>query len=156
MRARGAILLARLFSAVIILSSRMLNDNAVESYSIVRRPAAGVREANKVLVIGGAGYLGTILSRQLLDAGCRARVLDSLLFGDSAGSELAGHLHFERLRAAFRRVESLVKAIHNIDAVIHLAAIVGDPACAMKVDLTTEIKPCRYASRTIVQSRVAR
>jgi hypothetical protein len=156
MRARGAILLACLFSAVIIASSRLLNDNAVESYSIFRRPAAGVREANNVLVIRRAGYIGSMLSRQVLVAGCRARALDSLLFDDAAVLELAGHPHFERLRAAFRRVESLVKAIHNIDAVIHLAAIVGGPACAMKVDLTTEIKPCRYASRTIVQSRVAR
>jgi nucleoside-diphosphate-sugar epimerase len=97
-----------------------------------------------------------MLSRQLLDAGHRIQALDALCFGDAAGSEFAAHPHFKRLRASFRRVESLVKAIHNIDAVIHFAAIVGEPACAMKVDLTTEIKPSRYASRTIFQSRVAR
>jgi len=125
MGAHGAILLAGLFSAVIIAGSRMLKDYVVESYSISRRPATGVREARNMVVNGGAGYIGSILSRQLLDAGYRVRVLDSLLFGDAAVLELAGYANFVLLRADFRHVESLVKAIHHLDAVIHLALSLG-------------------------------
>jgi len=98
----------------------------------------GIKTKN-VLVIGGAGYIGSALSRQLLEAGYRVRVLDSLLFGDSSISDIATHPNFQLLRADFRNVESLVKAMEGIDAVVHLAAIVGDPACTIKSDLTTEI-----------------
>src|SRR5713101_8513526 len=125
MGAHGAILLAGLFSAVIIAGSRMLKDYVVESYSISRRPATGVREARNMVVNGGAGYIGSILSRQLLDAGYRVRVLDSLLFGDAAVLELAGYATSVLLRADFRHVESLVRAIHHFDAVIHLALSLG-------------------------------
>lgn len=65
------------------------------------------------------------LSRQLLDPGCYVRVLNCLIFGDAAVPDPAGDTHFELLGADIRRVESLVKAILNINAVIHLTAIVG-------------------------------
>jgi nucleoside-diphosphate-sugar epimerase len=65
--------------------------------------------------------------------------MDSLLFSDAPVAELVRHPGFELQRADFRHVESLVKAMRNMDAVIHLAAIVGDPACALNAGLTTEI-----------------
>src|SRR5215472_1270249 len=76
-------------------------------------------KTKSVLVIGGAGYIGSALSRQLLDAGYRVRVLDSLLFGDSSIADVASHRNFELVRGDFRNVESLVKAMKGIDAVIH-------------------------------------
>ena len=144
---RGVMLLAWMFSLVMIAGSRMLKDYVTESYSISRKPVEGEREIKNVLIIGGAGYIGSALSRQLLEAGYRVRVLDSLMFGDGAISGLLGQPSFEFLRADFRHVESLVKAMRGIDAVVHLAAIVGDPACTIKTDLTTEIN---YAATRMV------
>jgi len=136
---RGVMLLAWVFSLVMIAGGRWMKHYVTQSYSISRRPVASIKEPTKVLIIGGAGYIGSSLSRQLLDAGYKVVVLDSLMFGDRAISGLIGQPDFEILHADFRHVESLVKAMSGIDAVVHLAALVGDSACTIKTDLTTEI-----------------
>ena len=66
------------------------------------------------------------------------RLLDLFLYGrtDSgflASSQAGNH------RADFRQVDKVVEATKNMDAVIHLGAIVGDPACALNEDLTIEV-----------------
>jgi nucleoside-diphosphate-sugar epimerase len=138
---RGIMLLAWVVSLLMIIGSRIVKNYVTRSYSIsvARKPPNGNRDIENVLVIGGAGYIGSVLSRQLLEKGYRVRVLDSLLFGDSSVSDLLSNPNFELLRADFRHVGSLVRAVQGSDAVIHLAAIVGDPACAINTDLTTEI-----------------
>jgi nucleoside-diphosphate-sugar epimerase len=146
---RGLMLLAWIVSVLIITGSRVLKNQLSRSYSfsIARKPACGDRDVESVLVIGGAGYIGSVLSRQLLEEGYRVRVLDSLLFGDGSLSDLSSNPQFELLRADFRHIGSLVKAAQGMDAVIHLAAIVGDPACSINTDLTTEIN---YAATRMV------
>ena len=136
---RGIMLLAWLFSLVMIVGSRALKSYVKESYSIARKPTGANRDIKDVLVIGGAGYIGSVLTRQLLKGGYRVRVLDSLFFGDASVRDLLNDPNFELLRADFRHVESLVKSMRGIDAVIHLAGLVGDPACAINSDLTNEI-----------------
>ncbi|HXH51023.1 MAG TPA: SDR family oxidoreductase [Terriglobia bacterium] len=91
-----------------------------------------------VLVVGGAGYIGAILVRRLLAEGFKVRVLDSLLFGGSSLAALRDHRRFELQRGDFRYVDSIVKAVQGIDSVIHLGAIVGDPACKLDSSLTLE------------------
>jgi nucleoside-diphosphate-sugar epimerase len=92
-----------------------------------------------VLVVGGAGYIGSVLVRDLLSEGYRVRVLDSLLFGEGSLQELFGRPRFELLPGDFRRLETVVRAVRGVDAVIHLGGIVGDPACALNEDETLEI-----------------
>lgn len=82
----------------------------------------------KVLIVGGAGYLGSVLSRLLLSKGYRVRVLDSLLFGEEPIKELATNSYFELIKGDVRNIQTLHKSLYGVDAVIHLAAIVGDPA----------------------------
>ena len=84
----------------------------------------------KVLVTGGAGYLGSTLSRVLLSEGHHVRVLDSLLHGGDALVGLYIYDNFSFIRGDIRSEESVNLALDDVDAVIHLAAIVGDPACA--------------------------
>lgn len=83
----------------------------------------------KVLVTGGAGYIGSVLVRQLLQKGYKVRVLDSLKFGGDALLDVIMHPHFEFIRGDIRDVSSVELALKDVDAVAHLAAIVGDPAC---------------------------
>jgi nucleoside-diphosphate-sugar epimerase len=83
----------------------------------------------KVLVTGGAGYIGSVLVRQLLNKNYTVRVLDSLKFGGDALFEVMLHPNFEFIKGDVRNEEDIEKALIGIDAIAHLAAIVGDPAC---------------------------
>jgi nucleoside-diphosphate-sugar epimerase len=92
-----------------------------------------------VLVTGGAGYVGTSLVPQLLDAGHRVRVFDNLLFG---GDQLLGffqHPRFEFVRGDIRSTEDVTAAVRGQDAIVHLAAIVGYPACHMDPALAEDV-----------------
>lgn len=92
-----------------------------------------------VLIIGGAGYIGSVLVRLLLNRGYHVRVLDSLIYGDRSLAELRGLKNFELQQGDGRDLSALVAAAHGADAIVHLAAIVGDPACELDHDLTMEI-----------------
>ncbi|HQY17352.1 MAG: NAD(P)-dependent oxidoreductase [Chitinophagaceae bacterium] len=83
----------------------------------------------KVLVTGGAGYIGSVLVRQLLEKGYKVRALDSLKFGGDALYEVMLNPNFEFIKGDIRNTKDVETALKDIDAVAHLAAIVGDPAC---------------------------
>ncbi|MDD2731842.1 MAG: NAD-dependent epimerase/dehydratase family protein [Candidatus Pacebacteria bacterium] len=93
----------------------------------------------KVLVVGGAGYLGSVLSLKLLDKGYEVRVLDNLTYGDEGIKGILSNENFEFLKGDIRNVSNVLEAIKGTDAVIHLAAIVGDPACQIDAERTQEI-----------------
>jgi nucleoside-diphosphate-sugar epimerase len=73
-----------------------------------------------------------------MEAGYQVRVLDSLLFGDGPIRELRDTPSFDLLQADCRHVEAVVKAVQGVDAVLHLGAIVGDPACKLDSKTTLE------------------
>ena len=83
----------------------------------------------KVLVTGGAGYIGSVLVRQLLNKGFAVRVLDSLKFGGEALYDVMLHPNFEFMKGDVCNSKDVKEALEGIDAIAHLAAIVGDPAC---------------------------
>jgi nucleoside-diphosphate-sugar epimerase len=82
-----------------------------------------------VLVVGGAGYIGSVLCRKLLAAGSKVRVLDCLIYGDRAIRELLENPRFELHAADCRNLRAVAAAVKGVEAIVHLAAIVGDPAC---------------------------
>ncbi len=82
----------------------------------------------KILIVGGAGFLGSILARKLLAKGYSVRVLDIMLFGEKPIEELKDNENFELIEGDIRDITTLTKSLQGVDAVIHLAAIVGDPA----------------------------
>ena len=93
----------------------------------------------RVLVTGGAGYLGSVASAQLLDEGHSVRVLDSLAHGGAALLSLYPRRGFEFVRGDVRSDDDLAAALDGVDAVVHLAAIVGDPACQADPDLARAV-----------------
>ena len=93
-----------------------------------------------VLVTGGAGYVGSMLVQELLRRGESVRVLDSLLHED--GRSLLGCFgdsRFEFVRGDVRDADAVARALDGVGAVVHLAAIVGDPACSREPDEAREV-----------------
>lgn len=93
---------------------------------------------SKVLVTGGAGYIGSVLVRILLENGYPVRVLDNLMYGGESIIDLLEHPHFEFVKGDIRNPEDAAKAVEGVYAVAHLAAIVGDPACAKNEELAID------------------
>lgn len=83
-------------------------------------PATRTPAGRSVLVIGGAGYIGSALTKRLLEEGYRVRVLDLLLYGDEAIAESRGHPRFELVQGDLRHVNTVVRATKGMDAVVHL------------------------------------
>ena len=87
-------------------------------------PSAGIR---RVLVTGGAGYVGSLLVPKLLDAGYQVSVLDLYLYG-GVFSEIAGRAGLREVRGDIRDAARVRDAVQGCDAVIHLACISNDPS----------------------------
>jgi nucleoside-diphosphate-sugar epimerase len=99
----------------------------------------GGEKTVRVLVTGGAGYIGSTLVPKLLKAGHEVRVLDSLLFGGESLLGVYPDPGFEFVRGDVRDSDALRAALDKVDAVIHLAALVGDPACGQDPEATRAI-----------------
>jgi nucleoside-diphosphate-sugar epimerase len=93
----------------------------------------------KILVTGGAGYLGSVLVKKLIQRGYKVRVLDSLIFGDRGVKQFYDHSNFEFILGSVQHLEDIVVALRDMDILVDLAAVVGDPACVKNPDdaLTT-------------------
>ena len=92
----------------------------------------------KVLVTGAAGYVGSVLVRKLLKEGFSVRGIDVLLFGGESLVDICSESNFEFLKGDIRDEKLVQTAMEQVDAVCHLAAIVGDPACSKQPDLARE------------------
>jgi nucleoside-diphosphate-sugar epimerase len=92
------------------------------------------------LVTGGAGYVGSLVVQELLARGTPVRVVDALLHGGVPSLLGAwGRPGFEFLRGDVRDPHIRRAALAGVDSVVHLAAIVGDPACARRPELAQEV-----------------
>jgi nucleoside-diphosphate-sugar epimerase len=112
------------------------------------KPAPPQR-AKRILVTGGAGYLGSILVAQLIARGSKVRVLDALLFGDKSLDAVKSNPNCELVRGDVRDAAAVAAAMKSCDAVVHLAAIVGDAACNENQQLAAEVN--RAATRTLIE-----
>jgi nucleoside-diphosphate-sugar epimerase len=95
----------------------------------------------KVLITGGAGYIGSLLVGYMLNSGYSVVVLDNLSYGGESLLPVWGHADFAFAGGDIRSLET-VRGIFErfpIDHVVHLAAIVGDPACAKRPELARAV-----------------
>jgi nucleoside-diphosphate-sugar epimerase len=113
------------------------------------RLVAGTPLNAPVLVVGGAGYIGSILVRNLLDSGRRVRILDSLLYGTGAIRDILDNPDLELVVGDCRNIQSVVSAVKGAESIVHLAAIVGDPACEQ--DRQTALEVNYAATRMLIE-----
>jgi len=106
-------------------------------------------DRRSVLVIGGAGYIGSALLPKLLDRGYRVRLLDCFLYGEDPIKPFIQHPNLDIHHGDFRNVDTVVAAMKGMNSVVHLGGIVGDPACALDEELTIQIN--LIATRMIAQ-----
>ena len=83
----------------------------------------------KILITGGAGYLGSVMTKNLLDLGHEITVLDSLLFKQISPLTYTNNKKYNFIYGDVRNKELLTKLVKSHDVIIPLAAIVGFPAC---------------------------
>lgn len=85
---------------------------------------------NKILVTGGAGYLGSVLVPALLEAGHSVTVLDNFMFGQASLAECCYRPEFDVVRGDCRDERLMADLVPRHDVIIPLAALVGAPLCA--------------------------
>jgi nucleoside-diphosphate-sugar epimerase len=95
---------------------------------------------HSVLLVGGAGYVGSVLATRLLGAGARVRVLDQLVYDNG----FAVHNVLDRdgltlVRGDLRDRTAVVRALGDAEDVVLLAALVGDPICAKYPELAWKV-----------------
>lgn len=93
----------------------------------------------KVLVTGGAGYVGSMVVPMLLQKGHSVRAVDWLAHGGDPLLPVWSDPNFEFLKGDLRDAKVVSQAVDGVDAVVHLAAIVGDPACAREPALAKSV-----------------
>jgi len=93
----------------------------------------------KILITGGAGFVGSALIPLLLERGDQVRVMDNLMYGGTHLLPFFRHPRFEFIKSDIRNPEAVRDAVAGQDAVIHLAAIVGYPACRTQPKLAEEV-----------------
>ena len=93
----------------------------------------------KILITGGSGYLGSIITKHLLNLGHIVTVLDNLLFNQISALEFTSNINYDFIYGDIRNKDLFINEIKKHDVIIPLAAIVGFPACANNPELAWEI-----------------
>ena len=93
----------------------------------------------RLLVTGGAGYVGSTMVPMLLDQGHRVRVLDTLKFGGHGLLPCCSNRFFDLVRGDVCDPATVRSALEGVEAIIHLAAIVGYPACKKEPQLAQAV-----------------
>jgi nucleoside-diphosphate-sugar epimerase len=112
----------------------------------------------KVLITGGAGYVGSLLVPELMQRGHEVRVLDNLMYGQLSLLHCFIDGKFRFIRGDVRDKDAVRKAVEGVDHIVHLAAIVGAPACRrderlaweVNVQGTISVGECRKPSQGFV------
>jgi nucleoside-diphosphate-sugar epimerase len=110
------------------IRNALMNGSSVNSQIMELIDKGEQNQGEKVLIVGGAGYLGIQISEKLLEKGHKVRILDSMIFGEKPISKLKENPNFEIMRGDMRNITQVTSSLKGIHTVILLAGIVGDPA----------------------------
>lgn len=108
------------------------------------------RNGRRVLIVGGGGYLGTVMSGVFLKAGYEVTVFDRLTFGLEPLRLLKSRKGFTLIREDMRNLSAVSSAIRGKDAVVLLAALVGEAACNLDPYETVDVN--YLAARNLLET----
>ena len=111
---------------------------------------SGMSKFSNILVTGGAGYIGSVLTRKLVSSKYNVKVLDSLIFGQDGISDLVSNRSVKLFPDDIRNEKILTDVLKDVDCVVHLAAIVGEPLCNKIPEIAKQIN--ELATKKIVDS----
>jgi nucleoside-diphosphate-sugar epimerase len=93
----------------------------------------------RILVTGGAGYVGSVLLPALIARGQRVRCLDLYIYGPEPLNAIRGNPLLEEVKGDIRDERVVAEALKDCDAVIHLACISNDPSVELDPDLSQTV-----------------
>jgi nucleoside-diphosphate-sugar epimerase len=105
-----------------------------------------MNKLKSILVTGGAGYIGSVVIPKLVEQGYSVTVYDSLIYGKDGISDLIKEKKIELIIGDIRNYSLLEESLENIDCVLHLAAIVGEPLCKKIPDAAHQINELSTSS----------
>jgi len=103
---------------------------------------------NSILITGGAGYVGSVLVKKLVSLNYDVKVIDSLVFGNDGISSLIDEGKIQFFNLDIRETEKISSIIQDVDCVVHLAAIVGEPLCKKIPDAAKQIN--EFATKNLI------
>ena len=92
----------------------------------------------RILITGGAGYLGSVITRKLLQ-NHSVTIIDNLMYNQTSLIDLCGNSNFKFIYGDVRDYKLLIEQVTKHDVIIPLAALVGFPACENDKQLATSI-----------------
>lgn len=114
---------------------KIINKDYLKIFDLKR-----LKKEQSVLLIGGAGYIGTVLAKNLINSGYHVTIFDKFIYLNK--NEVKKQIKSNKIKLIkgdTRDISQIFKAIKNCDMVVHLAEMVGDPLCEQKPDKTFEI-----------------
>ncbi len=131
-------LLTTVFSIIICSIARILT-NLPHQYLRDNYLNVIVSEKLPILVVGGAGYIGSHLVRQLLEKNEKVRLFDKFVYEEDSIKSIKKNKNLEIINGDVSDLYSLTLALKGVKSVVHLAGIVGDPAASIDEGLTRHI-----------------
>ncbi len=93
----------------------------------------------RILMTGGAGYLGSFAAPLLLSRGHEIRIFDRFCFGEEPVDPLRGHPGCEIIQGDIRRLQEAPGLLDGVDAVLHMAGLVNEPSCAINAEMAHDV-----------------
>ena len=126
-------------SSMPIQLNNLTLENLIDDKEFTTIKSNLLQKKKKVLITGGSGYIGVHLTKMFLDSHYEVVLLDNHLYGSHGISHLKDHKNLSIIHGDISNIKDVVKSLKDVDTIIALAAIVGDPACSVSPQETLNL-----------------
>ena len=126
-------------SSMPIQLNNLTLENLIDDKEFITIKSDLLQKKKKVLITGGSGYIGVHLTKMFLDSNYEVVLLDNHLYGSHGISHLKDHKNISIIHGDISNIKDVVRSLKDVDTIIALAAIVGDPACSVSPQETLNL-----------------